>query len=310
MTVVFLSLVGLGGLYQVPNLDPAPVQPTQCSADGVAAGFVGSAADVQGALQCLPQIPGSTQAPPPAPAIPTTVSEKPSTPAPYVTRACDEHGGNLNKQCLRSQSAQCNEKPGGFFAQLMVPNDPQDPNTGYTRQGARFCQYPSDPGRPAFPGFSERDFRSLGILSASIGSQPGRHTLKGAETNIYSEASEQNFTVDVVGYKVDVRATPSEYHWDYGDGTSLITAVPGGPIPESRWGEKTVTSHVYRQTGDFNVNLTTVFTGEFSVDGGPYQPIVGNAPIPSAPRTLSVWRSEVKLYADDCNVNPQGAGCQ
>ncbi|WP_077490381.1 PKD domain-containing protein [Sinomonas mesophila] len=143
-----------------------------------------------------------------------------------------------------------------------------------------------------------------------LGSQPGRHTLKGAETNIYAEPADQSFTIDILGRRVDVRVKPSEYRWDYGDGTSLITAAPGGPIPESRWGEKTVTSHVYRQTGDFAVNLTTVFTGEFSVDGGPYQPIVGNAPIPSAPRTLSVWRSEVKLYADDCNVNPQGGSCQ
>jgi hypothetical protein len=58
-----------------------------------------------------------------------------------------------------------------------------------------------------------------------------------------------------------------------------------------------------------NVGLTTVFTGEFSVDGGPYQAIAGNAPVPSMPKALSVWRSEVKLYADDCTANPAGQGC-
>jgi hypothetical protein len=183
------------------------------------------------------------------------------------------------------------------------------PDTTYARSGSRFCQYPAEPGRPAFPGFTEKDFRKLAIVSASIGSQPERHTLKGAETNIYGTVEEQTFTVQIVGYRVEVRVKPSEYRWSYGDGTSLATAVPGGPVPEARWGDKTVTSHVYKATGDVNVALTTVFTGEFSVDGGPFQPIAGNAPVPSAPKTLSVWRSEVKLYADDCNANPAGEGC-
>jgi hypothetical protein len=157
---------------------------------------------------------------------------------------------------------------------------------------------------------TEKQLRELPIAAPGLGSQPGQHTLKGTETNIYATPAEQTFAIVIVGRKVDVKVAPAEYRWDYGDGTTLTTSAPGGPVPESRWGEKTVTSHAFTATGDFTVRLTTVFTGEFSVDGGPYQQIAGTAPVPSQPRTLSVWRSEVKQYADDCNVNPQGAGCQ
>ncbi|MGN6405402.1 MAG: hypothetical protein ACTHL9_12840, partial [Sinomonas sp.] len=62
-------------------------------------------------------------------------------------------------------------------------------------------------------------------------------------------------------------------------------------------------------TGDYTVALTTVYAGQFSVDGGPFQPIPGTAPVPSPARELSVWRSQVKLYAETCTTNPHGEGC-
>lgn len=300
-----------GAVFLVSLLSPAAGQSTApgkgeadpCTAQA-AAELIQSVASIGATRQCP-----AKQTSAPIEQIPTTVSERPPKPAPYLTRACDSHGGTLDPDCVAAQARQCADKPGGFYVQVMVPVS-DAPDTTYVRSGARFCQYPADPGRPAFPGFTEADLRRLAIIGAQLGTQPGRHTLKGAETNIYADAASQPFSVDIAGYKVDVRVKPSEYRWDYGDGTSLVTGFPGGPIPEARWGEKTVTSHVFAQTGDFSVDLTTVFTGEFSVDGGAFQPIAGNAQIPSAPKTLSVWRSEVKLYADDCNVNPAGAGCR
>lgn len=226
------------------------------------------------------------------------------------TPACAENTDTLDSGTCAALDSRCSAEAGG----KMVVWERQDTR----KQGAAWerleqaCLYPGKP--PERPGdvviaVTEKQLRELPIKAPKLGSQPGRHTLKGAETNIYAEPSDQSFSITIVGKKVDIRVKPSEYRWSYGDGTSLVTAVPGGPIPESRWGEKTATSHVYAATGDVNVGLTTVFTGEFSVDGGPYQTIAGSAPVPSTPKTLSVWRSEVKLYADDCNANPTGQGC-
>lgn len=207
--------------------------------------------------------------------------------------------------------SRCNSEPNGQMV-VWERMDTRNPGASWERL-EQACLYPGKP--PERPGdvviaVTEKQLRELPIKASKVGSQPGRHTLKGSETNIYAEPADQSFSIEIVGKKVDIRVKPTEYRWNYGDGTSLVTAVPGGPVPEARWGEETVTSHVFNATGDVSVGLTTVFTGEFSVDGGPFQPIAGNAPVPSTPKALSIWRSEVKLYADDCNANPAGQGCR
>lgn len=153
-------------------------------------------------------------------------------------------------------------------------------------------------------------FEQLPISAGTSGIQPSPHTLKGAETNFYAEAAEQTFAVDMLGQAVTIVAKPVQYRWDYGDGTSLgPTPVMGGPLPEDRWGEKTRTSHIYTQTGDFQVVLTTYFQGTYSVNNGPPLPIPEQGQFTSPPQTVSVWRSITRNYADDCIENPQGQGC-
>jgi len=80
-------------------------------------------------------------------------------------------------------------------------------------------------------------------------------------------------------------------------------------LPEPRWGEQTPTSHIYSQTGDFPVTVTTFFSGEYSVNGGPMIPMDGRAEVASPSQILSVWRSESRNVADDCLANPAGVGC-
>ena len=109
---------------------------------------------------------------------------------------------------------------------------------------------------------------------------------------------------------VHVTAKPVQYSWSYGDGAGLgPETAAGGPLPQDRWGEKTLTSHVYARTGDFPVVLTTYFQGTYSVNGGPPLPIPGQGQFSSPPQTVSVWRSITRNYADTCLQNPQGQGC-
>ncbi|MFF2030715.1 PKD domain-containing protein [Arthrobacter sp. NPDC058192] len=153
-------------------------------------------------------------------------------------------------------------------------------------------------------------FRQLPVTPGKTVMQPSPHTLRGAETNFYAEASEQTFNVDMLGQDVFITAKPVQYTWSYGDGTSLgPQTVAGGSLPQDRWGEKTLTSHVYAQTGDFSVILTTHFQGTYSVNGGPQLPIPGQGQFSSPQQSVSVWRSITRNYADTCLENPQGQGC-
>lgn len=153
-------------------------------------------------------------------------------------------------------------------------------------------------------------FQQLPVSAGNSVMQPSPHTLRGAETNFYAEAAEQTFSLDMLGQQVHVVAKPVQYTWSYGDGTMLgPQTAAGGPLPQERWGEKTLTSHVYTQTGDFSVVLTTHFQGTYSVNGGPPLPIPGQGSFSSSPQPVSVWRSITRNYADDCIRNPQGQGC-
>lgn len=156
----------------------------------------------------------------------------------------------------------------------------------------------------------QRQFERLPVSAGTVVAQPSPHTLRGAETNFYADAAEQQFDVTMFGQKVHVVATPVQYTWNYGDGTVLgPQASMGGPLPQDRWGEKTRTSHVYTNTGDFQVVLTTSFQGTYAVNSGPPLPIPGQGQFSAPPQTISVWRSITRNYADDCNQNPQGEGC-
>jgi hypothetical protein len=178
--------------------------------------------------------------------------------------------------------------------------------------GGPTCLYDQRP-EDILPRIAARiaaEFKNLPIHPADLTTQPSPHTLRGAETNVFGNASEQQFDVTILGQQVHVIATPSEYSFDYGDGTSLgPTTLMGSPLPEDRWGEKTRTSHVYTETGDFRVVLTTYFQGTYSVNNGPALPIPEQGQFNSPTQTISVWRSITRNYADDCIANPQGQGC-
>ena len=154
------------------------------------------------------------------------------------------------------------------------------------------------------------EFQRLPIAAAEFGSQPGPHTLRGKETNVWANASAQTFNLTMIGQKVTITATPVAYTWSYGDGTIWgPTPIHGAPLNKDRIGEQTQTSHVYSETGRLTIGLITHFNGTYTVNGGPELPIPGQGNIPSASQPLTVWRAETNLYADDCIVTPHGIGC-
>ncbi|MEV8182216.1 PKD domain-containing protein [Specibacter sp. NPDC078692] len=154
------------------------------------------------------------------------------------------------------------------------------------------------------------EFQRTPVVAAEFGSQPGPHTLRGKETNVWATATTQTFNLTMLGQNVTITATPVAYTWNYGDGTIWgPTPIHGAPLHQDRIGEQTQTSHIYTETGRLTISVTTHFDGTYTVNGGPELPIPGQGNIPSPAQPLTVWRAETHLYADDCIVNPNGIGC-
>ncbi|MGP5725169.1 hypothetical protein ACTXOR_05200 [Arthrobacter rhombi] len=152
-------------------------------------------------------------------------------------------------------------------------------------------------------------FQSFPILSSKVFSQPNGFSLRNGHAHMYATPNPQTFNVEIFDEPVRVRAIPQSYLWNYGDGHSRKLQKPGKPMPNHTFDQPTDTSHVYEETGDFTIQLSTAYRGEYSVDGGPWMPIPGTASVPSDPMPMSVWRTKKLLVDQDCANNPGGPAC-
>jgi hypothetical protein len=135
----------------------------------------------------------------------------------------------------------------------------------------------------AVPAFTARDFRRLPLPAGGVNVQPpnGR-TLINVPTNVFVDADVTVIDTTLLGLPVRVRATPVRYRWSFGDGADLLTEDPGAAYPDLR------TTHTYTTPGQRQLQLATVYTGEYSVAGGPWLPIDGEATVTSPAVTLTV----------------------
>lgn len=219
--------------------------------------------------------------------------------------------GNGHVECLNENARLCPAAPGGkqayWFSRIKGSGQPWSPMGRYP--SCIYAEKPRDIGDQIRENILS-EFQSQPVEPGRLGMQPSPHTLIGAHTNFYVEASEQIFDFLMLEQEIRIIARPTEYEWSYGDGTTYGPApYAGGPLPADQWGEETATSHVYRETGDYQASVTVYFSAEYSINGGPFVPIDGRATVPSAPQTVSVWKSESRNVADDCLQNPVGFGC-
>jgi hypothetical protein len=141
--------------------------------------------------------------------------------------------------------------------------------------------------------FTAADFRRLSLPAGKIKVQPPtRRTLINIPTNLYTEAATVTIPTTVLGQPVRVRATPQNYRWNYGDGTGRTTTDPGAPYPNL------TTAHTYAEPGAVTLALSTVYSGEYSVNGLPWQPIDGTAVVASPPARLTVLSAHNHLVSE------------
>jgi hypothetical protein len=223
---------------------------------------------------------------------------------------CLEDKGHVSPGCVE-RKARCTEGEKPQLVQWYRGLRGTD-TSDWVSFGGSVCVYAQEPldVMAEIAGRIQHQFEQRPVIAGAVLLQPDEHTLRGAHTNVFAEAQEQIFELVMLGQDVVIRVEPVAYAWTYGDGHNFGPVTdPGGPVPQDRWGEQTATSHVYKETGDFGIILTTTFRGYYSVNGGQEIPIPNTADFDSFPVMISVWRSVVNNYADNCLENPEGAGC-
>lgn len=108
------------------------------------------------------------------------------------------------------------------------------------------------------------EVRRVGLPSMSVQAPP--ETFVNYETVVYTRAATFTRTVNLLGFTVDIEATPSEFLWNYGDGATETTTSAGRPYPA------TDITHTWTDAHHtFHPSVDVTYQIRYRVNGGTWQ---------------------------------------
>jgi hypothetical protein len=141
--------------------------------------------------------------------------------------------------------------------------------------------------------------------------QPDGWMIVGLDTNFYAPVERHVVSGTLLGAPADVRFTPVAYRWRYGDSTSARLTTKGATWQALglREFDPTPTSHVYRASGTYVIELDVEYTAEYRFDGGTWIALRGIIVLP-ANRLVATAGDAVTVLVDrGCAQPPAGPGC-
>lgn len=113
------------------------------------------------------------------------------------------------------------------------------------------------------PGEILQAVREIGLPRLDVTIEPGDTTLVNADTNFYTDPEAFARSIDLLGFDVDLQASPVRYTWIHGDGTRHATAKPGRPYPDLD------VTHRYREPAEVvRPRVDVTYRVRYRVDGG------------------------------------------
>jgi len=110
-----------------------------------------------------------------------------------------------------------------------------------------------------------RAVRQIGLPRLDVSIEPGNSTLVNAATNFYTDPEAFARNITLIGFDVDLRASPARYTWVHGDGTRASTTQPGQPYPDLN------VTHRYTEPADVvRPRVDVTYRVRYRVDGGPW----------------------------------------
>lgn len=145
------------------------------------------------------------------------------------------------------------------------------------------------------PAAAARAFQEMDIAPSEVNVQPpDGWTLVNVDTIAYTDRDPRTVSTELFGIPVDIRAVPSEYSWDFGDGSvPLTTTDPGAPYPAH------TIAHAYAKQGEATISLTTTWRGQFRLAGEPaWHDVPGEGTTASSSDSLEILEARARLVED------------
>ena len=167
-----------------------------------------------------------------------------------------------------------------------VPAGQQPDPSGWVRSTspAYVCKGPTDPAvsvTQAVAGIVQREFSSYDLTRGRVVVAPQGKTLVGFRTRFWTEATEYTFVRSILGRQVEITATPEEYVFHFGDGTTeRRTSAP-------RAGSDDVV-HAYTTAAQRQAHVEITWSGTYRVEGGQELAVRGTATTTGTPTLVDV----------------------
>jgi hypothetical protein len=192
-------------------------------------------------------------------------------------------------QALCAEPAQCNiDGHDGFLFNVYedASTVPLDWQACLTRQEAKHLG-------GVTPGMVLHAFRRLSWPASELVVQPPRgRTLVNFDTNFFTTNTHPTVrVVTLIGQRVTIEATPTQYAWHFGDTAEATTADPGAPYPDLR------VTHRYSRVGSVAPRVDTTYAGRYRVGDGAWQTIPDTLTVPGAAVALEVVSATPHLVA-------------
>ncbi len=130
----------------------------------------------------------------------------------------------------------------------------------------------ADPAEPEGAELTEGDVlravREIGLPSLRVRIQPGEETLVNIPTIFYTRPQPFERSITLLGFDIDLSASPVRYTWVHDDGTAATTSRPGKPYPAMD-----VTHRYRRPAEDVRPRVDVTYRVRYRVDGGAWQTI-------------------------------------
>lgn len=145
------------------------------------------------------------------------------------------------------------------------------------------------------PAAAAKAFQEMQIAPSRVNVQPpDGWTLVNVDTIAFTESQPHTKSTSLFGIPVEIRAVPSNYSWDFGDGSApLVTSDPGAPYPAH------TIAHAYAKTGEVVIFLTTTWHGQFRLAGEPtWYDVAGEGTTVSSSGSLEILEARARLVED------------
>lgn len=161
------------------------------------------------------------------------------------------------------------------------------------------------------PSLTLSDLASFSPDQPMLTTEPAGWSVLGAETNIFVVTGQHSVTGVLLGRPIEVRFTPVNFAWAYGDGSLSRGSSAGSSWHSLGLAEfsHTATSHVYDRLGSYLPQVTVDFQVDYRWAGLGWLAVDGRVSKLASADLITLVPAHTVLVTGPCQGSAASIGC-